>query len=80
MLKKESQPMYRYKIFSTESSSRDYGICDVCGKHVSEVFNQQEERFYQHTDENGDIEKEGWTTYKCTSLWGHKECLISERR
>ena len=39
-------PEYRYRIQSTGASSHKYGPCEVCGKHVSEVFSQIEQRWY----------------------------------
>ena len=67
---------YRYTLYSVDGNSHDYGNCDVCGKHCTEVFNQQEEQAYKQ-DENGVTH---YTQHKCTSLWGHKECLVSQQR
>lgn len=70
--------MYRYKLVSTGDSSARYGNCDVCGKHVTEVFIQREERRYRF-EHNGKI-YEGWTGEGCHYLFGHKECLIAKRK
>lgn len=66
--------MYRYKLTNTQESSKKYGVCEVCGKHVSEVYHQIEERQYSINDEIG------WTQHKCNNLFGHKECLEKSRR
>lgn len=63
--------MYRYKMNSTESSSNKYGVCEVCGKHVSEVYHQIEEKQYNETR---------WTQHGCNNLFGHKECLEKSRK
>ena len=62
--------MYRYKLINTQESSKKYGVCEVCGKHVSEVYHQVEQKQYTR----------GWTHYKCNNLFGHKECLENSRR
>lgn len=67
---------YRYKLTSTEQSSAQYGNCEVCGKHCSEVFIQLEERHYFIDN----IQHEGWTKNKTYDYFGHKECLISKQR
>lgn len=63
--------MYRYKITSTGSSSKKYGVCEVCKKECTEVFLQtQEKKFtYQNT--------EHWT--QGNKIFGHKDCLINKR-
>lgn len=66
--------MYRYKLYSTGYSSARYGACEICNEHVSEVFHQTEERLYTF----GRILK--WTQLDCQSLYGHKDCLISQQR
>ncbi len=68
------QNVYRYSLISTEYSSHRYGPCEVCNKHVSEVFSQSEERQFEY---EGGIH---WTYNKCFDLFGHKECLIGKRR
>lgn len=66
--------MYRYKLTNTQESSKKYGMCEVCGKHVSEVYHQVEEKQYNI---DGKI---GWTQHKCSNLFGHKECLKKLRK
>jgi len=66
--------MYLYRLTNTNESSQKYGECEVCGKHVSEVFSQQEERSYQFEG------RERWTQHKCHCLFGHKECLLCQRK
>jgi hypothetical protein len=79
MAKGEAPPAagtYRYHVKSTGDSSARYGPCEVCGKHASEVFHQWEERAY----DNDRGEHSGWSRHNCRDLWGHKECLESQRR
>lgn len=64
---------YRYTLKSTGHSSAKFGLCEVCGKHVSEVFVQTEMQFYE--DEFGS----GWTYYECEDYFGHERCLRSKR-
>ncbi|MDY4127609.1 hypothetical protein [Peptostreptococcus porci] len=61
---------YRYILKSTNESSKKYGVCEVCGKHVSEVYHQIEERKYTG----------GWTQHNCKNLFGHEECLKNIRK
>ena len=73
---------YRYNLSSTEGNSNQYGVCDVCGKHCTEMFYQQEERKFKLPEQ---IAKErgkefGWTQHKCYSLFGHEKCLKSKQR
>jgi hypothetical protein len=69
---------YRYCIKSTGGSSDKYGVCSVCGKHVTEVFNLIEERYYNIEKDNKIFE--GWTKNQCYDIFGHKECLESKQR
>ena len=69
---------YRYDLSSTEGSSQQYGNCDICGKHASEVFIQSEKRHYKI--ERDGFYREGWTKNKCNDYFGHKECLESKQR
>jgi hypothetical protein len=62
-------PNHRYTLTSTGASSAKYGNCEVCGKPVSEVFQQTEEKRYEN----------GWTRQGCHYLFGHKECLETKR-
>ena len=69
-MKFEEMNIYRYNLKNMEASSGKFGVCRICGKHVSEIYHQIEEKKFS----------EGWTRYECRSLWGHKECLIKQRR
>lgn len=71
--------MYKYKLSTTNKNSADYGNCEVCGKHCTEVFHQTEERQYTIERDNTIIH-EGYTQNQCKNLFGHKECLESLRR
>jgi hypothetical protein len=64
--------MYRYRLGSTGTGSK-YGNCEVCDKPVSEVFQQSEEKSYQHP-----VIGEGWAHVGNT--FGHEECLIAIRK
>jgi len=64
--------MNKYKISSLGGSSDKYGKCEVCGKHVSDVFIQQP--YEQFTGPDGEV---CWETKE--SIFGHKECLLSMR-
>lgn len=72
----DSEYEYVYEISSTEQSSNHYGNCEVCGKHVSEVFYQTENRKYFNPIAN----KQSLTSHQCKNLFGHQECLIGVRR
>lgn len=61
--------MKKYRLKNTGYSSKRYGNCEVCNKHVSEVFYQVEEKQYKY----------GWTQSDCNNLYGHKECLIGKQ-
>lgn len=61
---------YRYRLTACEGSSTKYGPCEVCNKPVNAVWMQVEEKSYQY----------GWTTHKCHTLFGHKECLESRQK
>lgn len=69
---------YRYNLSSTGESSSAYGVCEVCGKHATEVYSQSEERYYKF--EHNEKVYEGWTHNKCKDYFGHKECLESKQR
>jgi RNA polymerase-binding transcription factor DksA len=73
---KQNKNKYRYVLKSTNDSSMKYGVCEVCGQHVSEVFHQIEERHYTIDSLN----YEGWTQHDCNSYFGHEECLKSKQR
>lgn len=69
---------YKYNLSSCDESSNKLGICQVCGKYVTEVFIQIEERHYNFTHNN--INYEGWTHHNCNTLFGHENCLKSKQR
>lgn len=71
---------YRYRIRSLRHSSERYGPCEVCKKHVTEVFLQVEERFYSIPAKGTYAGHSGWTHYECHSFFGHGACLASRRR
>jgi hypothetical protein len=60
----------RYRITNTGMSSARLGGCEVCGKHVTDVFHQVEELQYAA----------GWTRLQCQDLFGHDACLVAARR
>ena len=62
----ESNVNYSYLLISTKDSSFKYGKCEICKLFVSEVYHQ--------------IESFNNSVYNCTDLFGHKECLILNRR
>lgn len=62
--------MYRYHIKSTNDSSAKFGPCEVCNKHVTEVFYQVEEKAMSH--------REGWMHQG--GLFGHQQCLLNQRQ
>ena len=83
--------MYRYRLASLRASSAQFGRCEVCRKHVSEVFLQTEEMRYTPSSDNIErvledprfytgSDKLGWTQAGCHSLFGHKECLLERRK
>lgn len=67
---------YRYKIKSTGSNSNKFGLCDVCKKHVSETFIQQEQREYFSPITN----QTELTNANCRIVFGHQDCLITIRK
>ena len=64
---------YRYKIISTMGNSAQFGNCQICKKHASEVFHQIEEY-------NFGVDEEKWTYARCFDYFGHKECLQKKQR
>ena len=69
-----TKPTYRYKLIPINNNSAKYGNCEVCGRSMSAVFHQIEERQY-HID--GRVR---WTHYKCHNYFGHKKCMESKQR
>lgn len=70
--------MYKYRLINTGYSSSKYGLCEVCGEYVSEIFHQIEMKRY--FIENNCKVLEGWTYNDCHDLFGHKECLLLLRK
>jgi len=60
--------LYKYKLINECASSDKYGKCEICGKYVDSIYHQIEYKKY----------KSGWLVNK--ELFGHKDCLIKERR
>jgi hypothetical protein len=66
---------YRYRISSRGASSAKFGPCEVCGRDVSDV----------HLQVEGEITPASASQHEFTAmtgrdLFGHRECLISQRR
>jgi len=68
--------VYHYRISSLHHNSDKYGLCEICQKHVSEVFCQSEQREFLSS-----ITNEISLTYAdCRPhLFGHEKCLLSIR-
>lgn len=66
--------MKRYRLKSTDESSRKFGPCEVCGQHCTEVFYQVESELF---DDDG-VTRE--TYHNCRNLFGHRTCLEGARR
>lgn len=64
---------YRYRLKSTGQSSAEYGVCEVCGEYVSDVFLQVEERRAKRA-----YGRLYWE--RADDLFGHAECLKKARR
>lgn len=67
--------VYVYRIRNTGASSAKFGPCEVCGKHVSEVFMQAEGVSYLDPEWGIQI-----TEHECGTLFGHEKCLSDSRR
>lgn len=63
----------RFKLRQQQASSDKLGPCEICGKFVSDVYSQAEERLFSIGDG-----KEHWAHIGDT--FGHQECLIKTRR
>lgn len=68
----------RYRLTRLKSSSDRYGPCEVCKKHVSDMYYQVEERYFMHTSGHPPF-REGWTHGDCRSIFGHELCLRARR-
>lgn len=76
MENQEVKSIYHYHISSTNNNSSKYGNCQICGKPVSEVFIQSEQKEYINLEG-----EKGLTYYKCAPhFFGHEHCLKSVRR
>ena len=62
---------YQYKLTNMGESSAKFGPCEICGKPVSEVWHQSEER----ETGRGTI-----TTLGCHNLFGCRDCLVAARK
>ena len=72
-----SKRVYHYKLTSTHSNSYKYGVCEICKKHVSDVFVQSEQRDFFSPVENKIMR----TFADCRPhAFGHEQCLRSIRR
>ena len=60
--------MYKYKLINEHASSDKYGNCEICGKYTDSIYHQIE---YKKYNQGYFINKE---------LWGHKECLLKQRK
>lgn len=66
---------YQYKLKRMGGNSSKFGRCDVCGEFADTVYYQSE---WVEFEDGGMI----FLTSAGASdpIWGHKECLISQRR
>jgi hypothetical protein len=64
---------HRYKIKAIGASSARYGNCEVCQKHVSDVYLQTHETSYR----NPITGATGWQY--AGDAFGHEACLMSIR-
>lgn len=62
---------YVYRIKSLQATSSHLGPCEVCGMFCAEVHLQVEGVIY---------EPGRMTYYDCTDRFGHKDCLIAQRK
>lgn len=67
---------YVYGLSRQGCSSDKLGNCAICGEFVSDVYLQTEKRVYFSPLR----QEKGLTAHKCYSHFGHKECLLSQRR
>ncbi len=65
--------VYIYRLTNTMNSSSRFGRCQVCDKHVSEVYLQTE--YGQCKKKTG-----GYFWADLGGVWGHKDCLIGTRK
>lgn len=73
---------YAYDLFDSGDSSARFGPCEVCNKHVSEVYHQVEMRCYgfKPVTAPDTLVAPRWTYHECKSLFGHRNCLEATRR
>lgn len=67
---------WQYRIKNTGASSGRLGSCEVCGKHVPEMYIQTELRDFSYTW-HGVVES-GRALHNIK--FGHEDCLISIRK
>ncbi len=60
--------IYKYKLINLKESSSKYGNCEVCHKWADSVYSQTEYKKY----------KFGY--YETNTLFGHKDCLLKNRK
>lgn len=65
---------YHYKLISTGSNSKKYGVCEVCGGYASEVFHQIETKDFFSIETNR-IEQQ-----HIGNTFGHEQCLINRQK
>ncbi len=63
--------VHRYKLTNTNQSSSYYGNCEICNKHVSEVYTQSHENKVI-------IEGKVHWIY-IGDAFGHEKCLLSKQ-
>ncbi len=63
--------IHLYRLTDLEYSSRRFGLCEICGKHVSEVYLQSD---FKEVVSNG---KAHWRQISTT--FGHVDCLLGRR-
>jgi hypothetical protein len=65
---------FEYRIKSTGRSAQELGNCELCQKHVSEVF-YQVEYWVKPTAQK----PQGAKLFN-SSLFGHQQCLLNNRK
>lgn len=63
--------IYRYRLSRLHATLDKYGVCEICGKFVADVFHQTEAR---RTSQGT------WTHSGCHNIFGHYNCLMDARR
>lgn len=65
-----------YTLVRTGASSDKYGSCEICGEFAADVYLQRREA---RIDLNPIHGRKGRTYRGCSTLFGHKECLLRKR-